>query len=187
MLTSVTGSCKAHSLLCSASWWKRQMRPSYQLVGLVSYLHFFAQRDGRDAASSVDAYDRASFLLCLAAYRYIGATFGASPSQLGSITLTRALVQALTSPVGGLLGDRVDRTFLVAFGCILWGAMTAGIGLSHTLPQVRSLRCSQISAKMLFCSAFSGSWIGPREHVVPDVSMLQQLKKSGMIALRFDI
>ena len=50
----------------------------------------------------------------------------------------RALIQALTSPVGGLLGDRMDRTYLVAFGCILWGAMTAGIGLSQNLTQVRA-------------------------------------------------
>ncbi len=50
--------------------------------------------------------------------------------------LTRALVQALSSPIGGLLGDRMDRTHIVAFGCVLWGAMTAGIGLSHTLTQV---------------------------------------------------
>ena len=76
-------------------------------------------------------------MFCNAAYRYIGATFNASPSQLGSITLTRALVQALTSPLGGLLGDRMDRTHLVAFGCILWGAMTAGIGLSQNITQVR--------------------------------------------------
>ena len=71
----------------------------------------------------MNAYNRALRLLWHAAYKYIGATFGASPSQLGSITLTRALVQALTSPIGGLLGDRMDRTYLVAFGCILWGAM----------------------------------------------------------------
>lgn len=56
--------------------------------------------------------------------------------------LTRALVQALSSPLGGLLGDRMDRTHIVAFGCVLWGAMTAGIGLSHTLTQV----CSALSA-----------------------------------------
>ena len=68
---------------------------------------------------------------------------------MGSITLTRALVQALTSPIGGLLGDRMDRTYSVAFGCILWGAMTAGSGLLQTLTQVRPLRSRQMSAKFL--------------------------------------
>ena len=61
----------------------------------------------------------------------------ATPAQLGSITLTRALVQALSSPVGGLLGDRLDRTYIVAFGCLLWGVMTAAIGLSTSLEQAR--------------------------------------------------
>jgi len=73
---------------------------------------------------------------CCAAYKFIGQSLNATPAQLGSIMLTRALVQALSSPLGGLLGDRMDRTHIVAFGCVLWGAMTAGIGLSHTLTQV---------------------------------------------------
>ncbi len=41
-----------------------------------------------------------------AMYAFVGASFGASPSQLGWLTLCRALVQALSSPVGGLLGAR---------------------------------------------------------------------------------
>lgn len=114
-----------------------------------------------DSFDAENAYARALALLCHAAYKYIGATFGASPSQLGSITLTRALVQALTSPIGGLLGDRMDRTYLVAFGCILWGAMTAGIGLSQTLSQVRPIRCCQMSAKSLG-SAFPGALMAER-------------------------
>ena len=43
--------------------------------------------------------------------------------------------QALSSPVSGLLGDRFDRCHLVAGGCLLWGVMTAAVGLSNTLPQ----------------------------------------------------
>lgn len=39
-----------------------------------------------------------------AVYRYIGASWDASPTQLGYITLSRALVQALTAPVGGIAG-----------------------------------------------------------------------------------
>ena len=39
-----------------------------------------------------------------AVYRFIGASFDASPSQLGVLTLSRALTQALASPFGGLLG-----------------------------------------------------------------------------------
>ena len=40
-----------------------------------------------------------------AVYRFVGASFAASPSQLGYLTLSRALVQALASPLGGLLGE----------------------------------------------------------------------------------
>lgn len=46
-----------------------------------------------------------------------------------------AALQALTSPISGLVGDRYDRTYVVAFGCLLWGVMTAAIGLSRSLGQ----------------------------------------------------
>ncbi len=39
-----------------------------------------------------------------ALYNYIGQSFHATPSQLGTLTLCRALVQALSSPIGGLSG-----------------------------------------------------------------------------------
>lgn len=39
-----------------------------------------------------------------AVYRWLGASWGASPTQLGVITLCRALVQALSSPLGGIAG-----------------------------------------------------------------------------------
>jgi hypothetical protein len=39
-----------------------------------------------------------------AVYNAIGASFHATPSQLGVLTLARALVQALASPLGGILG-----------------------------------------------------------------------------------
>ena len=37
-------------------------------------------------------------------YNVIGLSFNATPSQLGSLTLCRALVQGLSSPIGGLAG-----------------------------------------------------------------------------------
>lgn len=39
-----------------------------------------------------------------AVYSFIGASWSASPTQLGYITLCRALVQALSSPIGGIAG-----------------------------------------------------------------------------------
>ena len=54
-------------------------------------------------------------------------------------------VQALSSPVSGVLGDKVDRTHIVALGCFLWGVMTAAIGMSHSLHQVPRLPVSCFS------------------------------------------
>lgn len=39
-----------------------------------------------------------------AVYRFLGVSFAATPTQLGYITLSRALVQALSSPLGGIAG-----------------------------------------------------------------------------------
>ena len=41
-----------------------------------------------------------------ALYNFIGLSFRATPSQLGTLTLCRALVQALSSPIGGLSGGQ---------------------------------------------------------------------------------
>ena len=41
-----------------------------------------------------------------AVYNFIGRTFDATPSQLGALTLSRAFTQAITSPVGGVLGEQ---------------------------------------------------------------------------------
>jgi hypothetical protein len=44
--------------------------------------------------------------------------------------------QALSSPISGVLGDKLDRTHIVSFGCFLWGVMTAGIGMAKSLSEV---------------------------------------------------
>lgn len=44
-----------------------------------------------------------------AVYRFIGASWGATPTQLGYLTLCRALVQALSSPLGGIAGKPYSR------------------------------------------------------------------------------
>lgn len=70
-----------------------------------------------------------------AVYYFIGRSLNATPAQLGTLTLCRAMVQAATSPISGVLGDKYDRTHIVAFGCFLWGVMTAVIGFSTSLHQ----------------------------------------------------
>lgn len=46
------------------------------------------------------------------------------------------MLQAISSPISGVLGDKVDRTHIVSFGCFLWGVMTAAIGMAVSLRQV---------------------------------------------------
>lgn len=41
-----------------------------------------------------------------AVYLFVGTSLNATPSQLGTLTLCRALVQTLASPLSGVLGDR---------------------------------------------------------------------------------
>lgn len=90
-------------------------------------------------------------------YRYVGASFDATPSELGYITLSRAVIQAAASPFGGIAGYYYNRVWVIAFGCVLWGTMTAcfagthsvfagalcwgvnGIGLSLVIPNGQSL------------------------------------------------
>ena len=48
--------------------------------------------------------ERVDEVLLPALYRFVGAAFGERPSQLGRLTLSRALVQALASPLVGVLG-----------------------------------------------------------------------------------
>ncbi|KAG7668874.1 hypothetical protein Ndes2526B_g00583 [Nannochloris sp. 'desiccata'] len=70
-----------------------------------------------------------------AVFFFLGRSLHASLPDLGMLTLSRALVQALASPLSGILGTTLNRTFIVALGCILWGTMTSAIGLCTTLTQ----------------------------------------------------
>ncbi|CAK0787030.1 hypothetical protein CVIRNUC_010246 [Coccomyxa viridis] len=101
--------------------------------------------------------ERTDEQLLPAVYRFVGASFQASPSELGYLTLSRAVVQALVSPVGGFLGHYYNRIWVICAGCLLWGVMTVafsqcnsvmqgyifwginGIGLSMVIPSGQSM------------------------------------------------
>ncbi|KAL3131696.1 hypothetical protein ABBQ38_007988 [Trebouxia sp. C0009 RCD-2024] len=68
-------------------------------------------------------------------YNVIGLSFNATPSQLGSLTLCRALIQGLSSPIGGLAGHHYNRVGVTAAGCLIWGLCTAGFSFCNTLNQ----------------------------------------------------
>jgi hypothetical protein len=50
--------------------------------------------------------DSCHFVLYNPLILYTCAPFAASPAQLGSMTFSRLLAQALASPLGGLLGEQ---------------------------------------------------------------------------------
>lgn len=51
-------------------------------------------------------FERADEVILPAAYAFVARSFTATPSDLANITLARALVQAVCSPLGGVLGAR---------------------------------------------------------------------------------
>ncbi|GMH36612.1 hypothetical protein BSKO_04485 [Bryopsis sp. KO-2023] len=79
--------------------------------------------------------ERADEQVLPSVYFFVGRSLGATPSQLGGLTFCRAIVQALSSPVSGLIGDRFDRTHVIAAGCFLWGLMTSAIATAKSVHQ----------------------------------------------------
>ncbi|KAL6867574.1 hypothetical protein ACP4OV_015598 [Aristida adscensionis] len=84
--------------------------------------------------------ERADEALLPAVYKEVGAALGASPTALGTLTLCRALVQALCYPLATLAAARYDRARVVAAGAILWAVATLLVGASSTFPQMAMAR-----------------------------------------------
>ncbi|KAF7058650.1 hypothetical protein CFC21_065660 [Triticum aestivum] len=82
------------------------------------------------------AMERADAALLPAVYREIGAALQASPTALGSIVLSRSVVQAACYPLAAYLAARHDRLTVIALGAFLWAAATLLIGLSTTFAQM---------------------------------------------------
>ncbi|PNH10483.1 hypothetical protein TSOC_002813 [Tetrabaena socialis] len=90
--------------------------------------------------------------------RPLGCAFRAGPHQLGLVTYARAVVQALASPLGGLVGHYFDRVTVLFAGCLMWGffctafaqGITAwafnGLGLALIIPNIQSLIADYHSA-----------------------------------------
>jgi MFS family permease len=71
-----------------------------------------------------------------ATYREVGAALGASPTALGSITMCRALAQALSYPLAMWAAARFDRARVIATGAFICAVTTAIGGASDTFLQV---------------------------------------------------
>ncbi|XP_044370707.1 hexuronate transporter [Triticum aestivum] len=84
--------------------------------------------------------ERADEALLPAVYREVGAELGASPAALGSLTLCRALVQAVCYPLAACAAARHDRARVVAAGAFLWAVPTMLVGVSGTFVQMAIAR-----------------------------------------------
>lgn len=54
--------------------------------------------------------ERADEQILPALYGFVAASFHIGPTQLGYLTLSRALVQAVASPLGGVLGELCPKS-----------------------------------------------------------------------------
>jgi len=61
--------------------------------------------------------------------QYLSIQGDISLEQLSQLTFIRAVFQALSSPIAGVLGDVYDRTGIILAGCLIWGAAMASIGV----------------------------------------------------------
>lgn len=62
--------------------------------------------------------------------------------------------QAIASPASGIIGDKSDRTKVIAAGCLLWGVMTSAIAMSdsvHEVWQVVTRILQFLSVPAAFC------------------------------------
>jgi predicted MFS family arabinose efflux permease len=89
------------------------------------------------AAALLELADEA---LLPAVYREVGEALAASPTALGSLTLCRALVQAVCYPLATCAAARYDRARVVAAGAFLWAVATLLVGASGTFLQVSDCR-----------------------------------------------
>ena len=111
-----------------------------------------------------------------ALYSRVGASFKATPTQLGNITLARSFMQALASPFAGIASHFLPRGTIICLGCIIWATFTSlfattnsinvamplcavnGIGLALVIPSVQSLTADYNAADSRG-TAFGALWL----------------------------
>jgi sugar phosphate permease len=97
----------------------------WELVILLSIAFFFNQAD------------RQIFNIVLPSIRE---DLGLSDADMGLIASIFVLFYALMVPVGGVLGDRVKKKYIIFFSLLVWSSATLTTGLSFTLLHLIILR-----------------------------------------------
>ncbi|KAK1268613.1 hypothetical protein QJS04_geneDACA006209 [Acorus gramineus] len=80
--------------------------------------------------------ERADENLLPAVYTEVSEAFKAGPTDLGYLTFIMNFVQALSSPLAGILVLRYDRPTVLSMGTVCWALSTAAVGVSHQFQQV---------------------------------------------------
>ncbi|XP_020696791.1 putative glycerol-3-phosphate transporter 2 isoform X1 [Dendrobium catenatum] len=80
--------------------------------------------------------ERADENLLPAVYKEVSQAFHAGPTDLGYLTFIRNFVQALSSPLAGVLALHYDRPSVLALGTAFWALSTAAVGVSQHFHQV---------------------------------------------------
>ncbi|KAL4545028.1 hypothetical protein Ndes2526B_g02147 [Nannochloris sp. 'desiccata'] len=111
-----------------------------------------------------------------ALYSRVGASFRATPTELGNITLARSFMQALASPLAGIASQFMPRGRVICLGCCIWSTFTIlfattnsisyalplcainGIGLALVIPSVQSLTADYHAAESRG-KAFGALWL----------------------------
>ncbi|XP_078430382.1 major facilitator superfamily protein [Wolffia australiana] len=75
--------------------------------------------------------ERADENLLPSVYKEVSEAFRVGPTELGYLTFARNFVQALASPLAGVLVLRYDRPAVLAMGTVCWALSTAAVGLSQ--------------------------------------------------------
>lgn len=88
----------------------------------------------------VSIMERADENLLPAVYKEVSEAFSAGPTELGYLTFIRNFVQALSSPLAGILVLHYDRPTILAMGTACWALSTAAVGTSQQFQQVACWR-----------------------------------------------
>ncbi|RWR95689.1 Major facilitator superfamily [Cinnamomum micranthum f. kanehirae] len=80
--------------------------------------------------------ERADENLLPSVYKEVSEAFSAGPTELGYLTFIRNFVQALASPLAGILVLHYDRPTVLAMGTACWALSTAAVGASQHFLQV---------------------------------------------------
>lgn len=80
--------------------------------------------------------ERADEKLLPAVYKEVGAALHIDPTGLGTLSLSRSIVQSFCYPLAAYLALRHNRAHVVALGVFLWAAATFLVAISSTFIQV---------------------------------------------------